>query len=454
MHANGEYTLMPAQERAWSVSVLTRKINNSLADFGPLLVQGELSQVKISGNGHLYATLKDNDASISLVMWRSTVVRQKDLPQEGTEVIVRGSLSVYAPRGQYQLTATSIKAVGQGDLAAQFEALKEKLSDEGLFEDEHKQELPFLPRAVGIVTASGSAALADMLHGLQERFPRMPIVHAPSQVQGSGAKQEIVAALTALDQHPDVDVIICGRGGGSLEDLWSFNEEAVVRAIFDCATPVISAVGHETDTTLADFVADVRAKTPTAAAEMAVPELADLYGQLGDFRDALYDELRQRIDEARYTWQSWAQHRALTGPAYQINFRRQRLDELSERMRLNMQQYILSARNDYRQHAQSLKMSSPISLQQRRKELLGYQLKQLQQSMRKQLDQAKQRLAADAGQLEALSPLAILHRGYAVVQDDNGKVIHDAAELEPGDQLTTRLEHGQVISEVKTINKK
>jgi len=206
-------------ERPLSVSALTRRITLTLEDFGPLLVQGELSQVKVAPSGHLYATLKDQEAVISLVMWRSAVVRQSALPKEGEQVVVRGSLSVYGPRGQYQLTATRISPVGIGDLAARFAALKVKLEAEGLFAEERKRPLPLLPRAVGLATASGSAALADLLHSLRTRFPAMPIVVAPCIVQGAQAVPTIVAALRRLDAHPEVDVIIVGRSGSSIEDL-------------------------------------------------------------------------------------------------------------------------------------------------------------------------------------------------------------------------------------------
>ena len=439
---------MPQNDRPLSVSILTRKIQNELADFGPMSVQGELSQVKISANGHMYATLKDSEASLSLIMWRNVVVRQKQIPQEGDEVVVRGSLSVYAPRGQYQLTITSCRAVGQGDLAAQFEALKQRLELEGIFDEEHKQSLPFLPRAVGLVTASGSAALADMLHGLYERFPRMHVVHAPAQVQGQQSKGEIVAALQALDRHPAVDVIICGRGGGSLEDLWSFNEEVVVRAIAACTTPVISAVGHETDVTLADFVADIRAKTPTAAAEMVVPELSELYETLGDYAETLYDNVAERIEEKRQYWDALAQHRALAGPAYQLNMRRQRADEMQERLVLAMQRSMDANRQQFAHLQSSLKRSSPTELYKRQLQSLDVLQKRLPQLMLQCLQARKQQFEHAVSRLEDLSPLSILKRGYAAVHDERGTVIHSHEQLSVGDQIQARLGQGVVEAQV------
>lgn len=447
-----DYSGMAKQERPLSVSVLTRKIDNTLAEFGPLLVQGELSQVKISANGHLYATLKDSAASISAVMWRSTVVRQKQLPEAGTEVLVRGSLSVYGPRGQYQLTASSIRPVGHGDLAAALEELRQRLEAEGLFDPEHKQHLPFLPRAVGIVTASGSAALADMLHGLAARFPDMRIIHAPAQVQGRQAKNEICAALAALDRHPDVDVIICGRGGGSLEDLWNFNDEMVVRAIWSCATPVVSAVGHETDVTLADLVADVRAKTPTAAADLVVPEQDALHEQIEGYQEHLQALLSERLSVLRQRWQALAAHRALSGPGHQLMMRYQRLDECAERLQTRMRQRLLDVRRRHQQHQQALRFSAPTRRCQRQRAALQQHGALLQRLLQQQLKQRQQALAASAARLEALSPLAVLQRGYAVLQSaTDQRIIHDAAQLHPGDLISARLAKGRIAAEVREV---
>ncbi|MCK6487849.1 MAG: exodeoxyribonuclease VII large subunit, partial [Planctomycetes bacterium] len=314
------------------MSALTQRIAGELEDFGPLAVRGELAQVKVAPSGHLYATLKDAEARIDLVMWRSTVVRQGPLPKEGQLVVARGTLSVYPPRGGYQLVATRLAPLGQGDLAARFEELKARLAAEGLFAEERKRPLPLLPRAVGLATAGGSAALADMLDSIRARFPTMHVVHAPCLVQGRGAAASIVAALDRLDAHPAVEVVIAGRGGGSLEDLWAFNEEAVVRRIAAMSKPVISAVGHETDTTLADFAADLRAKTPTEAGELVVPRLADLRRALDDGRGRLDSAADRQLAEARARLAGLAAHRALATPRHQVALRRQRLDELRARL--------------------------------------------------------------------------------------------------------------------------
>lgn len=425
-------------ERPLTVGALTQRIANALGDFGSVAVQGELSQAKVAPSGHFYATLKDSEAIVSLVMWRSTVVRQGPLPKEGAQVVVRGNLSVYGPRGQYQLTATKIEAIGAGDLAARFEALKAKLLAEGLFAEERKRPLPFLPRAVGLATAGGSAALADLLHSIQARFPRMPIVHALCLVQGATAAASIVAALRRLDAHPEVDVIICGRGGGSLEDLWAFNEERVVRAIAACAKPVISAVGHETDTTLADFVADLRAKTPTAAGELVVPVYADLMEQLEGCRldlDRLVDDL---LTEQRERLRGLARHRALAGPRFQVDLRRQRLDELSARLGDGADGALAEARG----RLALLRARLPAPRLERARERVASGAQALARVAGDRLQRLTERLARSAAHLDALSPLAVIGRGYSVVRTAEGRLVRALADAPEGTSVQARLPDG------------
>ncbi len=413
-------------EQPLTVAALTQRIAASLEDFGPLSVIGELSQVKVAPSGHLYATLKDPDAVISLVMWRSQVIRQARMPKDGERVVVRGSLSVYGPRGQYQLTASRISAVGAGDLAARLELLKQKLAAEGLFAEDRKRPLPYLPRAVGLATASGSAALADLLHSIQNRFPTMPVVVAPCLVQGDRAATDIVAALRRLAAHPEVDVIIAGRGGGSLEDLWAFNEEAVVRAIAACPLPVVSAVGHETDWTLADLVADVRAKTPTAAGELVVPELAALIDQIED-RSLLLDRLIDgAMADARARLASLAAHRALAGPGHRLAIWTQRHDELSARLAGVIDQLSDDARTRCVHLSERLKAAAPLA----------------------PLRAARERLAANAARLNALSPLAVIGRGYAVVRDAHGRIVRRIDQAPAGSQIQARVEDGWLSAEV------
>ncbi len=389
-------------ETPLSVTAVTNRIKLTLNDVGPLLIAGELSQVKVVASGHLYATLKDEGAVLSLVMWRSSVARMGRIPVEGARVVVRGSLDVYPPRGSYQLIATRIAEAGQGDLAARLEALKAKLAGEGLFDEDRKRPLPLLPRAVGLATAAGSAALADMLHSIRERFPAMPIVVAPCLVQGRTAAASIVAALGRLAAHPGIDVIVCGRGGGSLEDLWAFNEEPVVRAIATSPIPVVSAVGHETDWTLADLAADLRAKTPTAAGELIVPVQAELVAQLADDRLRLDQAISGLMTDARARLAALAAHRALAGPAYQIQIRQQRLDELGGRLAA------ASARH---------------------------------------LATGQARLGQAAARLDALSPLAVIGRGYSIMRTAERRVVRRLADAPPGTQLEARVADGWILAE-------
>ncbi|MHC5067384.1 MAG: exodeoxyribonuclease VII large subunit [Planctomycetota bacterium] len=425
-----------------SVAMLTRRINDRLGDFGSLVVRGELSQVRVVASGHCYATLKDRDASISLVMWRSSVARHGPLPAEGTAVLVHGSLSVYAPRGSYQLVARSIVAEGVGDLAARFEALRQQLTGEGLFNDEHKQELPLLPSALGIATAAGSAALADMLHGVEDRFSTMPVIHAPCRVQGNGAAEEIAAAIHQLDAHPEVGVIVAGRGGGSLEDLWAFNEEVVVRAIYACRTPIISAVGHESDTTLADLVADVRAKTPTAAIELALPDHDELLAQLDALRDDLDERIGYRVERARSRLAALSAHRALADPAHQVAMRIQRCDDLQGRLDRLIQHRISERRELLRANEHALSLLDPRRQLPQQQARLHDLARELDHAIANLRHSHEQRLAAGAGQLHALSPLAVLGRGYSVVHNEHGAVISHIADAPAGSSIRTRLSDG------------
>jgi len=438
----------PPGERPLSVSALSARITGALDGLGPVLVQGELSQAKVHTSGHFYATLKDDQATVSLVMWRSQVQRQGRMPAEGEQVLVRGQVTTYPPRGQYQIAATRITPVGLGDLAARFEALKVRLRAEGLFAEERKRPLPFLPRAIGIATAAGSAALADLLHSISARFPGMPVVHEPCQVQGSGAVASIVAALGRLAEHPDVDVIICGRGGGSLEDLWAFNEEAVVRAIATCPVPIISAVGHETDTTLADFAADVRAKTPTAAGELVVPERAELAERLTEAGLALDAAIDALLEDANLRLAAYAAHRALTGPQYQVELRRQRLDEWAGRLDEGMDAHLLRLRAELSRGTASLRALRPQRTLMAARERLAAHEHRLGRAVIVRQTRAEERLAALAGRLHALSPLAVIARGYAVVRTPDGGVVRQLADAPLGSRVAARVGDGWIDATV------
>ena len=319
---------------SWSVSELTQyirelfEIDYRLQD---VEVSGEISNFSRARSGHLYFTLKDDKAQLKCVMWRSGAERLRFAPQDGDAVVVNGRISVYEASGVYQLYAEQMSPMGQGDLAAAFEALKAKLSDEGLFDAEFKKPIPTFPRKIGIVTSADAAALRDIINVLRRRYPLVSVLIAPTLVQGADAPPQIVRALRWLDGRTDIDTIIVARGGGSMEDLWAFNDEGVARAIFAAQHPIISGVGHEVDFTIADFVADVRAPTPSAAAEIVSPNRFDLEQNLAGAEIALIDAARQIVHQARtdLNRQTWALERL--SPQNQINTFRQQIDSLTYR---------------------------------------------------------------------------------------------------------------------------
>lgn len=440
---------MPA-ERALTVAAVTRRIAEACADLGPVVVTGELTQVKAAASGHFYATLKDpaDGAVISLVMWKSQVARMGRLPPEGAKVEVRGAIEVYPPRGSYQLIATRISLAGAGDLLAKLEALKAKLAAEGLFDEDAKRALPILPRAVGLATATGSAALADMLDSIRRRFPTMHVVHAPCVVQGPGAAVSITAALDRLDRHGGLDVVIVGRGGGSLEDLWAFNEEAVVRRIATMSVPTISAVGHETDWTLADLAADIRAKTPTEAGELVVPVLSELRDRLTDSRERLDEAMDDLLAETRQRLAGLATHRALAQPGFQVAMRRQRLDELGERLDQVVGQCFADGGHRLAALAAGLRAAAPAVQLTARRERSGALARALVIAADERLRRAEEQLARAAGCLEALSPLGVIARGYSVVRAE-GRVVRTLAGAPTGTLIEARMSDGWIVARVE-----
>ena len=396
-----------AADNALTVSELTRTIKTLLEGrVGNVTVVGEANGIKASPSGHVYFSLKDSLALIDCVVWRSSAARIRELPKEGAKVTLRGKLTVYEPCGRYQLVVTAIVAdSGKGDLWRKFEELKERLAGEGLFDGARKTPLPDSPRVVGIVTSPGGAALRDMIKILSRRAPNLRVVVSPALVQGRGAAEDIARALGALDRWGGADVIVVGRGGGSLEDLWAFNEEPVARAIAAVATPVVSAVGHETDFTIADFVADARAATPSEAAERIAPDQSHLRGRLAHAAVVLSRALAGAVRERRECLRGVARSRSYRRPQEMFMPRWQRLDEVMERFGL---------------------------------------------AMRRRLDDAARRRDVAEARLRALSPLQVLERGYSVVLNAEGGVVRDAATLAPGERVCALLHRGRIEAEVKS----
>ena len=394
-----------SEERAFlTVSELTQIIKGTLErELEPCWVVGEISNFRIPPSGHLYFTLKDDKSQISAVMFRRQGQGLGFQPENGMEVFCFGRVSVYPVRGDLQLYVESMEPKGRGALYLAFEQLKKRLAEEGLFAVERKRPLPFLPASIGLVTSLQGAALRDMLRIIGDRFPDRRIVIRPVKVQGDGAAAEIAGAVTELGRSGEVEVMIVGRGGGSLEDLWAFNEEVVARAIFAAGVPVISAVGHEIDFTIADFVADHRAPTPTAAAEMVVPRKADLMERVEEMRGRLLREIHGRLDQEREAWAGLA--RRLADPRRRLQENQMRLDELS------------------------------LALGRRFQDHLG---------------RLKNRLTQGVGRLSGLSPLAVLERGYSIAHKmPEGLIIKDSAPLKIGDLLRITFARGRSLCRVE-----
>ncbi len=355
-----EPTLEPKKDDVLGVSALSRALQKTVeSTFGRISVQGEIVGLKVAASGHAYLNLKEGDDTINAVMWRSTVARLSMQPADGLQVIARGKLSTYSARSSYQLVIDSMQPAGQGTLLQQLEQLKQKLAAEGLFDTDRKQQLPFLPARIGLVTSSSGAVLHDMLNRLQQRGPR-PVKLWPVKVQGVGAAEEIATAVSGFNAMPTNEqpsVIIVARGGGSLEDLWAFNEEPVVRAIAESAIPVISGVGHEPDVTLADFVADLRAPTPTAAIEHAVPVQADVDHTLYQWAHRASRAQQQRLAYAKQQLQGMQQ--ALRDPRMILANQQQRLEDRAERLTLAMKNQLTNWQGRSQQLAAVLKANNP-----------------------------------------------------------------------------------------------
>lgn len=372
-----------------------------------IYVRGEVSNCKYHSSGHIYFTLKDRGGAIACVMFAGNRKGLNFRMTEGMAVIVFGSVSVYERDGRYQLYAREIMQEGAGKLYEAYEALKKKLLAEGLFDEEHKLDIPKYPKRLGVVTARTGAAVQDIINVSLRRNPWLQIVFCPATVQGEGAVQSVVRGIRALEEA-GVDVMIVGRGGGSIEDLWAFNEEMVARAVYDCKIPVISAVGHETDTTIIDYVADLRAPTPSAAAELAVPDMRIVLGQLQGYEEALEAAMEQIIALCRQRVDSYARVFRHLNPQSRLNDRRQRLMEIEDRLRLGME---------------------------------------------RRIEQAKSELAIRTQQLEGVSPLRQLERGYAYVSDEDGHGVASAEQVTVGQHLFLDVKDGMIESEVTAIQK-
>jgi len=440
---------IPGAPHILSVTELTTLIRGALeADFRALWVAGEISNVRRPPSGHVYFTLRDESSQLAAVMFRQAASLLPFDLTDGVEVIVRGRLGLYAQRGSLQVYVDAVEPKGRGALQLAFEQLKARLEAEGLFDDRRKRALPFLPRRVGVVTALGGAAIHDILVTLRDRHPGVDVRIAPVRVQGEGAALEIAQAIADVNAWGGVDVLIVGRGGGSMEDLWAFNEEPVARAIAASSIPVVSAVGHEIDFTIADFVADVRAPTPTAAAQIVVPERAGLRATVERFGPALRAALVGRVAGERERLRELL--RCLGDPRLRVRDERVHLDRLWSRGTQAITDRRRRATDEVRRLAARLEHLAPA----RRLGQLRAQIRAGRQRLAlvtaALLDRHRARVRQCAAQLDGLSPLAVLERGYALVwRDGDGSLIRDAAALSRGDVIRLRFARGTAFAAVE-----
>jgi exodeoxyribonuclease VII large subunit len=446
-----QFTFNLAPERkTWTVTELTARIRDLLAgEFTDIRVEGEVSNLRQAQSKHIYFTLKDAKAQIRCVCFYNHARLLKFRPEDGLHVTVRGSVSVYEARGEYQIYVEQIEPVGLGALQLAFEQLKKKLAADGLFDDERKKPLPVLPRRIGIVTSPSGAALRDFLRILKKRFPNVHVVIYPARVQGDDAKKDIVEAVKFLNRKQLVDVIVLARGGGSIEDLWAFNEETVARAISASTIPIISAVGHETDFTISDFVADVRASTPSNAAEIVVRARQEFLAQIAGFEKDLAHWMRERLHEWRHQLQELFAHPGFRRLEDMLHQGQQRLDEISGRMADSLQRRLAVARQRFtvaQSHIAAFDLRGRIPPLRLR---LAQRESDLRQRIERQLDAQRQRIARLMLQLDERSPLRVLERGYAIVTDAAGAVVRDSIQVTIGDEIAVQLHRGRIAAEVK-----
>src|SRR5271157_530346 len=442
------FNLQP-ERRVYTVSDLTARIRELLAkNFTDVTVQGEISNCRAASSGHYYFTLKDERAQVRCVLFKQQQRGMKFLPEDGIKVTVRGSVSVYEARGEYQIYVESIEPAGRGALQLAFEQLKKRLEGEGLFEAGRKKRLPLLPSRVGLITSPTGAAVRDVVRILRRRFHSAHLTLYPVRVQGDGSAAEIVGALGYFNKKLPVDVILLVRGGGSLEDLWSFNEEIVARAIADSSIPIISGVGHETDFTIADFVADVRASTPSAAAEIVVQTRREFDKHVADLLATLESMLRYRISELSRRVHELAGRRGFRRPLDLLRQRRQRADELTSRLALGLRARLEFARKRFTKahlHVASFDFRAKVGVLrlrlQRRSQELGVRAERF-------LRRKRERWERLALQLQERGPLKVLERGYAIATDAAGNVLRDAAQVAVGDEVNIQLHRGRLSTEV------
>ncbi|CAG7612371.1 Exodeoxyribonuclease 7 large subunit [Paenibacillus solanacearum] len=450
---------MKAKQQIYSIKELNRYIKMLLEGSDRLQdvwVRGEISNFTHHSSGHMYFTLKDADSRLKSIMFASYNQRIGFIPREGSKVLACGNISVYERDGQYQFYVTQMQPDGIGSLYLAFEQLKKKLEGEGLFAADRKKPIPRFPRAIGVITSPTGAAVRDIIITLQRRYPSVPVLLYPVLVQGAQAAPSIVKAIEEMNARGEVDVLIVGRGGGSLEELWAFNEEAVARAIYRSAIPVISAVGHETDFTIADFVADLRAATPTAAAELAVPHHLELKQQLSFLQQQLYAGLSKQLAAGKERLKRLQRSPYLTNPRRQLLMQQtERLDRMREQLSYKMRSRLTKSQERLMRSERRIAGFNP-------KEQIVYSRKRLEAASRGLelsagtiVKRKKQELVSAIRQLDALSPLKIMQRGYGLVYDEKEKhLIKSLKQVQIGDIVKLRMVDGRIDCHVWSMEEK
>jgi exodeoxyribonuclease VII large subunit len=437
-------------QTVYTVSRLNREIRALLEQgFASLVLTGEISNFITPASGHWYFSLKDDKAQIKAAMWRGNNRNQSYRPVNGAQVTVKARVSLYEPRGDYQLIVESMEPAGEGQLKQEFDALKMRLAAEGLFSSVYKKSLPQNINRIGVITSPTGAAIKDILTVLKRRAPHLEVVIYPAMVQGKEAHGHLIKQIELANCRNEVDVIILGRGGGSLEDLWCFNHEQLARAIYQSELPIVSAVGHEVDTTISDYVADVRAATPSAAAELVSPNTQELHNKVNQLISRLANAFKHDIADKR-TLATQLQHRLnLCHPRNQLNQKSQRLDELSIALQQAMRQRLYQQERVLANLTPRLMRQSPDKKLAQASHQLAQLHAKLNQAMQHQLQHANNTLALQASRLDSVSPLNVLARGYSITKTAHNKVVKSVEDVKVGDMLFTELVDGQFISKVE-----
>ena len=444
----------PDPHDIYTISRLNREVRTVLEEVFPTIwVQGEISNLAKPGSGHLYFTLKDSAAQVRCAMFKNRQTGLRFDPENGMQVLARANIGLYEGRGEYQLIIESLEPAGAGALQLAFEALKLKLAAEGLFDEEHKKPLPIFPNTIGIITSATGAAVRDILSILKRRYPSGNIIVYPVPVQGEGAAQKIAKMIYTADNRKECDVLILTRGGGSLEDLWAFNEEIVARAVFSCVTPLVCGVGHEIDFSIADFVADQRAPTPSAAAELISPDAGKVITQLQRYADQLIRSEQQRIiqQQRHITLLS----KQITHPGQRLQQLAQRTDEYSLRLTHYIEKQLSQRKMALAEFIGKVNSQNPLDKIKSQRQLLNSLDSQFKKLIKIIIEKAKQEITALNQMLNTVSPVSTLERGYAIVTDTKtGNILRNTEQVQIGDHLRIRLSKSEIDSTIDKIHEK